>query len=72
MMSLLEISNFNLGPERALTFMSDSLIQIGSADNPWPCDGKVEIELTGSKWSTEIGAPDAAVTIGAKVQGLKF
>ena len=52
--------------------MSDSLIQVGSADNPWPCDGKVEIELTGSKWSTEIGAPDAAVTIGAKVQGFKM
>ncbi|CAG5089689.1 Oidioi.mRNA.OKI2018_I69.PAR.g12308.t1.cds [Oikopleura dioica] len=47
-------------------FMSQSAFKVGTAENPWPCDGSVQISLTGDKWSTEVGSPEAAIVIGAK------
>ena len=49
---------------RGVTVMTDSVIQIGTAEEPWACDGSVTIRLMGDKWQTEIGAPDSAVVIG--------
>jgi len=51
---------------RTTYFMSQSAMKIGTAENPWPCDGSVHISLTGDKWSTEVGSPEAAIVIGAK------
>ena len=51
---------------RTYTLMSQSSIIIGSEVEPWPCEGQVNIELTGDKWSKEVGSPEGAVVIGAK------
>ena len=51
---------------RTYSLMSQSAIIIGSQAEPWPCEGQVNIELTGDKWSKEVGSPEGAVVIGAK------